>query len=87
MIKKRNIMKCEKEFSKNERYAIEWFKKNGFEIINIKQYISKTKFTILKNEEEDIFELLSEVSDIQKYMKLFENNFGLKLKIKQMTIK
>ena len=61
--------------------------KNGFEIINIKQYISKTKFTILKNGEEDIFELLSEVSDIQKYMKLFENNFELKLKIKQMTIK
>ena len=27
MIKERNIMKCEKEFSKNERYAIEWFKK------------------------------------------------------------
>ena len=80
-------MEFKKELSKNEKYVIRWFEENGFKIIDVKQYITKTKFKIIKNGEEDIFELLNGVTDIKKYMEMYDKNFKMKLQIKEMKMK
>lgn len=60
-------------------------KKNGFEIVGAKQYVSKTKFKLVKGGEEDSFELPNEVTNIKKYMEMYHDNFKMKLKIKELT--
>lgn len=77
-------MKLEKQLSKNEEYVIKWFEENGIEVISAKQYISKTKFKIRKDGIEDDFELLSEVTDIEKYMEMYKQSLDMNLQIEEM---
>lgn len=79
-------MKLEKQLSKNEEYVIKWFEENGIEVISAKQYISKTKFKIRKDGIEDNFELLSEVTDIEKYMEMYKQSLDMKFEIKKAEI-
>ena len=76
-----------KEYSKNEKYVIKWFKDNGFEIKKIKSYISKTKFEIVKNGEKQLFELPFGIQDIKKYMGIFKKDYEIKQEIKDMKMK
>ena len=80
-------MKLEKQLSKNEEYVIKWFEENGIEVISAKQYISKTKFKIRKDGIEDNFELLSEVTDIEKYMEMYKQSLDMNLQIEEMKRK
>lgn len=79
-------MKLEKQLSKNEEYVIKWFEENGIEVISAKQYVSKTKFEIRKDGIEDNFELLSEVTDIEKYMEMYKQSLDMKFEIKKAEI-
>lgn len=79
-------MELEKQLSKNEEYVIKWFEENGIEVISAKQYISKTKFKIRKDGIEDNFELLSEVTDIEKYMEMYKQSLDMKFEIKKAEI-
>lgn len=76
-------MKLEKQLSKNEEYVIEWFEENGIEVISAKQYVSKTKFKIRKDGIEDDFELLSEVTNIKKYMEMYKQSLDMKFEIEK----
>ena len=76
-------MKLEKELSKNEEYVIEWFEENGIEVISAKQYVSKTKFKIRKDGIEVDFELLSEVTNIKKYMEMYKQSLDMKFEIEK----
>lgn len=76
-------MKLEKQLSKNEEYVIKWFEENGIEVISAKQYVSKTKFKIRKDGIEDNFELLSEVTDIEKYMEMYKQSLDIKFEIEK----
>ena len=71
-------MECKYEKSKNHKYAEKWFTKNGFEIINVKQYIYKTIFTVKKNEFEANLDIPNEVINIESYMKCVEKLFNLR---------
>jgi len=72
------------ETSKNEKYAEQWFDKNGFEFKLIKQHISKTKYEVSKDGIVETFELPSAVTDCKKYMELFDKSFEMKKQIVQM---
>lgn len=37
------------KFTKEEQYAVRWFKDNGFVIQNVKQFIAHTIFVVSKN--------------------------------------
>lgn len=67
--------------SKNEKYAEKWFKENGFEILSSKQYQSKTRYKVKKNDIEDSVELPFGVSDIKSYMKMINHSFEMKIEL------
>lgn len=73
-----------KDFSKNERYAMKFFKNNGFEFEVLKQYNSKTKFKIQKDGLSYEWELLAGVEDIKKYMSMFVYSHEQKLEIQKL---
>lgn len=72
------------EKTKNEKYAENWFKENGFDFKLLKQYISKTKYEITKAEITEIFELPNDVTNIKKYMDMFLKSFEMKIEILKM---
>ena len=76
-------MKYQYEKSKNHKYAEKWFNENGFEIINTKQYLHKTIFTVKKNEFETNLDIQNEVINIESYMKCVEKLFNLKMLAKK----
>ena len=62
-----------KELTKNEKYAKRYFVNHGFEILDIKLFNSKAKFTIKKDEYQEDFELPRGVEKIGSYMKSWYN--------------
>ena len=77
--------KAKWEFSDNEKAAIEWFNENGFSGTLDKQYISKTKFTITKDNVTDQFELLSSYDlDIKSYMEQYDKSFEQLKELKKL---
>lgn len=71
--------KAKWDLSKEEQYAIEWFEQNGFEGELVKQYISKTKFSVSKDGVQDNFELPQGIAgmNIAAYMEQYRKTFGL----------
>lgn len=65
--------------SKEERYAIKWLDKNGFEGALISQHLSKTKFVVHKNGVTDNFELPQGYKDmnIRAYMEQYRKSFSM----------
>lgn len=63
------------ELSKNDKKFIDHLVKNDFKILEHKQYISKTKFTLEKDDIEFKYEIYSEISDMQGYLKGFDRAF------------
>ena len=79
-----DISKAKWEFSKEVEYAINWFNENGYDGTLDKQYMSKTKFTVIKDGVDDKFELPSYITDIKGYMNAYEYTHSLKRDIKKL---
>lgn len=71
-----DISNAKYDFSKEEKYVINWFNENGFDGKIIKQYVSKTVFEITKDGISDKFELPQGIvfKNIKAYMKQFMKN-------------
>lgn len=67
------------DFSKEEKYVINWFNKNGFSGKIVKQYVSKTIFEITKDDISDKFELPQGIvfKNIKAYMEQFMKNWNM----------
>ena len=74
------------DFSKEEKFVIEWFEKNGFDGALNKQYVSKTIFTVKKNDVTDKFELPQGIAfkSISDYMEQYARNFEMLCKLKKI---
>lgn len=73
-----------KEFSKNEKYAMKFFKNNSFEFEILKQYNSKTKFKVQRDGLSYVWELPVGVENIGSYMKMFMYAHEQKLEIQRL---
>lgn len=83
-----DISNAKWDLSKEERYAVKWFEENGFSGALEKQYISKTKFTVLRDGVSDTFELVQGIKNIQmkKYMEQYRKSFELKCELESLRL-
>ena len=67
------------DLSKEERYAVRWFEKNGFSGKIEKQYITKTIFIVEKDGVKEAFHLTQGLPNMnmKNYMKMFEENWTM----------
>lgn len=67
------------DFSKEEKYVIQWFNDNGYDGKIIKQYISKTIFEISKDGITDKLELPQGIvfKNIKGYMEQYRRNWEI----------
>lgn len=74
------------DFSKEEKYAIEWLNKNGYNGKIVKQYISKTIFEIGKDGVTDKFELPQGIAfkNIANYMEQYRKNWEMLCELKKL---
>lgn len=74
-----DISNAKYDFSKEEKYVINWFNENGFDGKIIKQYVSKTVFEITKDGISDKFELPQGIvfKNIKAYMEQFMKNWEM----------
>ena len=70
------------EFTKEEKKAIEWLVKNGFEVVLKKQFLSKIVLEVSKNGFTDTMDILKGITNINRYMELENKKFELKCKLK-----
>ncbi len=70
------------EQSSNEMYAEHWFKMHGFEIVKCKQFSSKTKYVVKKDNIEMGWDLPYCVTDIKSYMNFCGEHFEMYKKLK-----
>lgn len=69
--------KAQWDLTKEEKYAISWFEKNGFDAVLEKQYLSKTVFTVTKDGISDKFELRSDGTKVELLMEWFQHDWEL----------
>ena len=81
-----NTKNAKWNLSKEEKYAIQWFDKNGYDGKIEKQYISKTIFTVSKDGFSTKFELTQGLPKINMsdFMNRFENNFIMERKLAEI---
>lgn len=74
------------DFSKEEKYVINWFNEKGFDGKLEKQYVSKTVFTVTKDGITDKFELPQGIvfKSISNYMKQYEKNWKMLCELQQL---
>lgn len=74
------------DFSKEEKYAIEWLNKNEYNGKIVKQYISKTIFEIEKDGVTDKFELPQEIEfkNIKGYMEQYKKNWEMLCELQRL---
>lgn len=79
-----DISNAKWELSKEEQYAVKWFNDNGFDGKLDKQLLSKTKFSVSKNNISDIFELPNglEKVNIKNVMNDYAKSFDMLCKLK-----
>lgn len=70
------------ELHPREERAIQWLNDRGYDVVLIKQYLSKLVFEVSKGGITEKFEFPKSVTDVDGYMKLFEQDFELASKIK-----
>lgn len=70
-----------KEKTKNEIYLEKYFVENGYEILDIKQYNSKTKYVVKKDDIEEKFELPFGVTNIKGWANLLNENHKMHIEI------
>ena len=64
-----------------EEAAIKWLNEHDYDVVLVKQYLSKLVFDVSKNGITEIFEFPKSVTDVDNYMKLFEKSFKLATEI------
>lgn len=71
--------KAKWDLSPEEKYAVQWLTEKGFEGELVKQYISKTRFSLRKEGVEDTFELAQGVKnmDVKAYMEQYGKQFAM----------
>lgn len=73
------------DFSKEENYAVNWFKNHGYNLRLEKQYINKTIFTIEKDGVSDKFELpLGKNLHMATYMAQFQKNWEILCELRKL---
>lgn len=72
------------ELHPREEKAIKWLDEQGYDVVLIKQYLSKLVFEVSKNGIKEKFEFPKDVTDVIGYMKLFEQSFELAAKLKSL---
>lgn len=74
-----DISNAKWDFSKEEKFVLNWLEENGFNGRIIKQYVSKTIFEISKDGITDKFELPQGIvfKSIEKYMDQFKKNWEM----------
>lgn len=67
------------DLSGKEKYAISWFEENGFDAILKKQYLSKTVFTVSKDDVSKEFELPSDDNEVnvKQFMEQFRRDWDM----------
>lgn len=70
------------EFHPQEEKAIQWLNERGYDVVLIKQLLSKLVFEVSKNGTTLKFEFPKSVTNVEGYMELFEQSFELATKIK-----
>ena len=71
------------EFHPREEKAIRWLDEHGYDVVLLKQYLSKLVFEVSKNGVTEKFEFPKSVTDVDGYMVLFEKDFEMATKIKK----
>ena len=81
-----DISNAKWDFSKEEKFAIQWFNDNGYDGKIIKQYISKTIFEISKDGITEKFELLQgiEFKNIKGYMEQYKKNWEMLCELQRL---
>lgn len=70
--------KAKWEFSKEDKYIFDWLEKSGFDAVLEKQYISKMKVAVSKNDVTDNAEFVSGIKfDVKSYMEQYGKSFNL----------
>ena len=73
-----DVSKAKWELSKEDKYIFEWLKKNGFDAVLEKQFISKMKVIVTKNGVTDNAEFISGIKfDVKSYMEQYGKSFEL----------
>lgn len=73
------------EISKEEKYALDWFERNGFDAVLEKQFLSKTNFSVSKNGVTDKFSLPhGEKVNVKKVMEQFARAFELLCELQEL---
>lgn len=74
------------DFSRQEKYAIDWFNAHGFDGTIKKQYVSKLVFSITKDGVTDNFELHQDIAlkDMPKYMERFLENWNILCELQRL---
>lgn len=74
------------DFSKEEKFAIQWFNDNGYDGKIIRQYVSKTIFEVSKDGITDKFELPQGIvfKNIAGYMEQYKKNWKLTCELHQL---
>lgn len=81
-----DISNAKWDFSKEEKFTIQWFNDNGYDGKIIKQYISKTIFEISKDGITEKFELPQGIvfRNIKDYMEQYRKNWELLYELKRL---
>lgn len=81
-----DILNAKWDFSKEEKFAIQWFNDNGYDGKIIKQYISKTVFEISKDGITEKFELPQGIvfRNIKGYMEQYRKNWEMLCELQRL---
>ena len=77
-------IKLKWELNKNEKRFIKYLIVNGFNIIKCKQYISKLKLVVEKDNIIFPYELSADVVHMKAYIQMFERNWKSTKKIYEL---
>lgn len=73
------------ELHPREEKAIRWLDEHGYNVVLLKQYLSKLVFEVSKNGVTEKFEFPKGVTDVDGYMELFEKSFEIASKLKEVV--
>lgn len=80
-------MKFKWELDEKNKRFIDYLLDNEYVIKKVKEYISKTIYYIQKDNVDTEAEILTEVKDIDGYIKLFETQFELNKQLLEISNK
>lgn len=72
------------ELNDKEKEFVKYLVDNEFTIEKVQQYMTKIKFKLVKNNIPMSYEMVSEVVDMESYLKMFDRNWELTKKIYEL---